>query len=52
MPTCNDLFSQELYRTVEVREEGKVTKMPVVQGHLRNLLGAAAKGNGPALYGA
>src|SRR5215217_4029152 len=35
MPTANDVFSQELYRTVEVREGGKVTKMPLMQAVFR-----------------
>src|SRR5215211_6609624 len=49
MPTANDVFSQELYRTVEVREGGKVTKMPLMQAVFRAFIAAAAKGNGPAL---
>ena len=49
MPSANDLFSQELYRMVDVKEGGKATKMPLIQALFRAYLAIAVKGHGPAL---
>jgi hypothetical protein len=48
MERAKMLALKEAYRSIPVREGGKVSSMPAIQVVMRSLVTLAAKGNGPA----